>query len=72
MLLVGLSILPYLSRASGWCTCAPRWRWAPVPVLAERLRRDVSRANARVVFLYSLVYLALLFAAIGVDRINLS
>jgi heme O synthase-like polyprenyltransferase len=35
-----------------------------------RLLRDTSRANARGLFLYSLAYLALMFAAIGIDRIN--
>jgi heme O synthase-like polyprenyltransferase len=39
-------------------------------VLSLRLLRDTSRANARAMFLYSLAYLALLFAAIGVDRVN--
>ena len=32
--------------------------------------RHQSRANARALFLYSLAYLALMFAAIGIDRIN--
>ncbi len=36
--------------------------------LAVKLVRDTSRSPARHVFLYSLLYLALLFAAIGVDR----
>ena len=36
--------------------------------LAVKLVRDTSPAPARHVFLYSLLYLALLFAAIGVDR----
>ena len=39
-------------------------------LLAVRLLRDTSRANARGLFLYSLAYLALMFAAIGIDRIN--
>jgi heme O synthase-like polyprenyltransferase len=36
--------------------------------LAARLVRKPERAPARVVFLYSLVYLAAQFAAMGVDR----
>jgi len=36
-------------------------------LLAIRLRRDLSRARARVLFHYSLVYLALLFAAAAID-----
>jgi heme o synthase len=35
--------------------------------LAIRLRRDLSRARARVLFHYSLAYLALLFAAAAID-----
>ena len=38
--------------------------------LAVRLLHDTSRANARGLFLYSLAYLALMFAAIGIDRVN--
>ncbi len=36
--------------------------------LAARLVRKPERAQARVVFLYSLLYLAALFAAMGLDR----
>jgi protoheme IX farnesyltransferase len=36
-------------------------------VLAVLLRRDLTRARAQVLFHYSLVYLALLFAAAAVD-----
>jgi protoheme IX farnesyltransferase len=39
-------------------------------LLAVRLVRDTSRANARAVFLFSLAYLTLMFAAIGVDRVK--
>ena len=38
-------------------------------VLAERLRRSVSRANAALLFHYSLVYLALLFVAVALDPV---
>lgn len=37
--------------------------------LAERLRRGKERAQARVLFHYSLLYLAVLFAAMVVDRL---
>ncbi len=37
-------------------------------VLAIRLLRAITREHARATFLYSLLYLALLFAAMGVDR----
>jgi protoheme IX farnesyltransferase len=40
--------------------------------LAARLVRTPGRAPARHVFLYSLAYLALLFAAIGVDQVQLT
>jgi protoheme IX farnesyltransferase len=36
-------------------------------VLAVLLRRDLTRARAQVLFHYSLLYLALLFAAAAVD-----
>jgi protoheme IX farnesyltransferase len=35
--------------------------------LAVLLRRDLSRAHARVLFHYSLAYLALLFVAAAID-----
>ena len=72
VLLVGLSLLPFLSQTFGLVylvSAAALGTW--FLVLATRLLRDTSRANARSLFLYSLVYLALMFAAIGVDRINL-
>jgi protoheme IX farnesyltransferase len=37
--------------------------------LAWRLRRDVTPARARILFQYSLAYLALLFAAMALDRL---
>jgi protoheme IX farnesyltransferase len=72
VLLVGLSVLPFLAQTFGavyLASAAALGAW--FLVLAARLLRDTSRANARAVFLYSLVYLALMFAAIGVDRVNL-
>jgi protoheme IX farnesyltransferase len=71
VLLVGLSLLPYLSQTFGLVyllSAAALGGW--FLVLAVRLLRDTSRANARGLFLYSLAYLALMFAAIGIDRIN--
>ena len=72
VMLVGLSVLPFLSQTFGavyLVSAAALGAW--FLVLAARLVRDTSRANARAVFLYSLAYLALMFAAIGIDRINL-
>ena len=40
-------------------------------MFAVQLVRGATRPAARNVFLYSLAYLALVFAAIGLDRINL-
>jgi heme O synthase-like polyprenyltransferase len=39
--------------------------------LAVLLRRDLSRARAQVLFHYSLLYLALLFAAAALDPVLL-
>jgi protoheme IX farnesyltransferase len=71
VLLVGLSVLPFLSQTFGLVYLVSAvllggWFLR----LAVRLLRDTSRANARGLFLYSLAYLALMFAAIGIDRIN--
>jgi heme o synthase len=71
VLLVGLSLLPYLSQTFGLVylvSAAVLGGW--FLLLAVRLLRDTSRANARRLFFYSLAYLALMFAAIGIDRIN--
>ena len=40
-------------------------------VLALRLRRDLSRARAQILFHYSLAYLALLFVAAALDPVIL-
>jgi protoheme IX farnesyltransferase len=71
VLLVGLTLLPFLSQTFGvvyLISALVLGGW--FLVLSVRLLRDTSRANARTTFLYSLAYLALLFAAIGVDRVN--
>ena len=72
VLLVGLTLLPFLSQTFGLVylvSAVALGGW--FLLLSVRLLRDTSRANARAMFLYSLAYLALLFAAIGVDRVNL-
>jgi heme o synthase len=72
VLLFGLSLLPFLSQTFGLLyliAAVALGGW--FMLLAARLVRDTSRANARAVFLYSLAYLALMFAAIGLARINL-
>jgi protoheme IX farnesyltransferase len=71
VLLVGLSLLPFLSQTFGTMyLVAAVLLGGWFVVLAIRLVRDTSRANARAVFLYSLAYLALMFAAIGIDRVK--
>jgi protoheme IX farnesyltransferase len=71
VLLVGLSLLPFLSQTFGTIyVIAAIALGAWFVLLAVRLVRDTSRANARAVFLYSLAYLALMFAAIGIDRVT--
>ena len=71
MLLVGVTLLPFLSQTFGLVylvSAVALGGW--FLVLSVRLLRDTSRTNARAMFIYSLAYLALLFAAIGVDRVN--
>src|SRR4051795_2329583 len=69
LLLAGLSVLPFVAGSFGAVylvsavVLGAGFLW-----LAVKLVRDTSSVNARHVFLYSLVYLALLFAAIGLDR----
>jgi protoheme IX farnesyltransferase len=72
VLLTGLTLLPFLSQTFGNVYLGAAVVLGGVFLwLAARLVRDTTPANARAVFLYSLAYLALLFAAIGVDRITL-
>jgi len=69
ILLSTLSVVPFVAGSFGLvylvsaAVLGAGFLW-----LAVKLARDVSPAPARQVFLYSLLYLALLFAAIGVDR----
>jgi heme o synthase len=74
LLLVGVSLLPFAAGSFGWLylACALLLGGAFL-VLAVRLVRDSSsRIAARQAFLYSLLYLALMFLAIGADRVRLS
>jgi protoheme IX farnesyltransferase len=69
MLLAALSVLPFVAGSFdavylvSAVVLGAGFLW-----LAVKLLRDTSAVNARHVFLYSLAYLALLFAAIGLDR----
>jgi protoheme IX farnesyltransferase len=69
VLLFGLSVLPFIAGSFdavylvSAVVLGAGFLW-----LAVKLVRDTTPVNARHVFLYSLAYLALLFAAIGLDR----
>jgi heme o synthase len=70
--LVAISVVPVATGTFGWLYgVAAVVLGAEFLRLAAALLRDTSRGPARRLFLYSLAYLALLFAAIGVDRIDL-
>jgi protoheme IX farnesyltransferase len=72
LLLVGISLLPFASHTFGWIyLCAALVLGGRFVQLALRLVRDTAPPQARRLFLYSLAYLALLFVAIGVDRIRI-
>ncbi len=72
LLLVGVTMLPFASRTFGWVyLLAALVLGAEFLALAARLVRNTSPPAARRLFVYSLAYLALLFAAIGVDRVHL-
>jgi protoheme IX farnesyltransferase len=66
-LLVGVSILPFV-----WAHMGPAYLAAACVLgagfvaFAWRLRRDTTRARARTLFRYSLVYLAALFVALAI------
>jgi protoheme IX farnesyltransferase len=68
--LVGVTLLPWAWGGAGpfYVVCAlalgGAFLW-----LAERLRRDTTPRRAVVLFHYSLLYLALLFAALAVDAV---
>ena len=71
VLLTGVTLLPFLAGSFGatYLTIALVLD-AAFLVFAVQLVRGATRPAARNVFLYSLAYLALVFAAIGLDRIN--
>jgi protoheme IX farnesyltransferase len=69
VLLVGVTMLPFVTRSFGavYLTAA-LLLGAGFLYLSARLVRSTTAPVARAVFLYSLAYLALLFAAIGLDQ----
>ena len=68
VVLLGVTLLPWAAGGAGpvYVACALALGGAFL-VLAERLRRDVTPRRAAVLFHYSLLYLALLFAALALD-----
>jgi heme o synthase len=68
--LVGVSLLPWARGGAGplYVACALALGAAFV-WLAERLRRDRTPRRAALLFHYSLLYLALLFAALALDAV---
>jgi protoheme IX farnesyltransferase len=70
LVLVGATLLPW-----GWGGAGPLYVVCALALgavfvwLAERLRRDTSPRRAMVLFHYSLLYLALLFAALALDAV---
>jgi len=68
--LVALTLLFALTQVVGWVyVAAAAVLGAAFILLAWRLRREDSRPKARQLYLYSLLYLALLFAALMVDSV---
>ena len=66
--LVAVTLLPWAWGTVGLVYVAAALALGAVFVgLAERLRRDISRPRAMLLFHYSLLYLALLFAALALD-----
>jgi heme o synthase len=68
--LVGATLLPWAWGGAGplYVVCALALG-AVFVWLAEQLRRDTTRQRAMLLFHYSLLYLALLFAALAVDAV---
>ncbi len=70
LVLVAVTLLPW-----GWGGAGPLYVVCALALgavfvwLAERLRRDTSPRRAMLLFHYSLLYLALLFAALAVDAV---
>jgi heme o synthase len=68
LVLVGVTLLPFAWRTAGVLYLAAALVLGAVFLrLAWRLRRETSPARARVLFRFSLLYLALLFVALAVD-----
>jgi heme o synthase len=70
--LVAVTLLPWAWGSAGLLYLAAALTLGAVFVwLAERLRRDTTPRQAALLFHYSLLYLALLFAALAVDTVVL-
>jgi protoheme IX farnesyltransferase len=68
LVLVGVTLTPWAWGSAGLGYVAAALALGAVFVwLAERLRRDVTPRRAMLLFHYSLLYLALLFAALALD-----
>ena len=70
--LVAVTLLPFAFGSAGLLYLASALALGAVFVwLAERLRRDLTPRRAAFLFHYSLLYLALLFAALAIDTVVL-
>jgi len=68
--LVGVTLLPWALGAAGLLYLASALALGAVFLwLAERLRRDLAPRSAALLFHYSLLYLALVFAALALDPV---
>jgi protoheme IX farnesyltransferase len=73
VLLVGITLLPFLSGDLGWLYLgAAALLGAMFLGLAVRLLRETTAARARATFTFSLAYLALVFVAMAVDPVVLA
>jgi protoheme IX farnesyltransferase len=70
LVLVGVTLLPWALGGAGpvYVVCALALG-AVFVAMAEKLRRDITPRRAVMLFHYSLLYLALLFAALAVDAV---
>ena len=72
LLLVGVTLLPFLAHTVGWLYLASALVLGGLfLLLALALQRETTPDRARRLFTYSLAYLALLFVALAVDPIVL-
>ena len=68
LVLLGVTLLPWAAGGAGPIYVAAALALGGVFLwLAERLRRDTTPRRAALLFHYSLLYLALLFAALALD-----